>query len=933
MPRIPKKEISCPTPVTGVRSDADGPFKPIPKCDPPVTAPEPDFNPVTPIQGTPAFADLPVSIDLESPEVSVDCSQYPGRSEGDSAPIGSSVIIPAGSFTASVYFQALGLQRDDLYYIAQVMSTSGAAVKDAALASDLDTLCALLNLSATDGQTIIDAVQGAVTILDEQAASASLSALECYWYNDPQVANCLSGSELSDNNPSVVEAGAYRSSYSQADANAKALAAAEKALVCLYLSDEQNVVCSDLSPDLSPLDPGSPDLQQSDGDSGLLDPGRVFNNQSIVEAGFFISEISKEDANTQAYNYAILQLDCFFIQPTEVMASCDPDLDGIAAISDPVTYDGTNSGNPVTVSAGYVISDISYQDTLDQALLLAQSALDCQWGNVALTYSCDDAQSNPEAYAEVLAHVSGGAYGDPYDMDNKVGIEVYMNAYLALMVIYALPWKSPVYTSSVSANTFPSSVSRRDANTSAANWALSQLLCVYCNPEVDPKCPVTPETLSAKYSRPVPGIPYTLDEGSGNYYPPTNVLTTETGWPTTFCSTNPETPVFQADDLGSTVTTSTVNVDSVCTYDNNVVYAACKPEVVNTAPAQWAWFNPETGEFELRSTVRASVVPAASPELCDGSTESYVSVPYATFQGSTQEEADSLARAFALSQLTCFWCNDDITKSCGFGAEGYHEEGTPAIGGHYDHTVHAGEVESFDSKEMANTLAEQLAESLLTCTYCSEEVSSTSCPTFTLPECTSISSVSVADATEKAYALLQAIFQAATANCDGGGGGGSTSTSDSGSEASSGSGGSGGSGGSTTSGSDKSTAIVPAPWDPQGFAALFTHEMPEVRFDDLLVIPITGQVTRQKIDFRYLLVCEPDTVRVDSAVGDTGPVVCARVANGDVIVEVQKKRRPANVTVRLTGIRKGFLNLRFPTRSERQFKANEAFINSAYPRE
>jgi hypothetical protein len=297
MPRIPKKEISCPAPIPGVQADTAGPFKPIPKCDPPIVAPVPDFNPITPAQGAVDFVELPISIDLSSPEVSKDCTDFPARTEGDTAPLGDSVFTPAGEFTTSVYFQALGLQRDDLYYIAQVMAVNASAVKNAALEGDLAGLCALLNLSETDGQLIIDAVQEAVSSLEEQAISATLVALECYWYNDPQAASCPVGSELGESNPAVIDAGEYRSSYSQADANAKALAAAERALVCVFVNDEQTAVCSDLSDDFNDLNPGTEGLNQNVGDTGVQDPSLLFNNQAVVPAGSFTSDISKADAN------------------------------------------------------------------------------------------------------------------------------------------------------------------------------------------------------------------------------------------------------------------------------------------------------------------------------------------------------------------------------------------------------------------------------------------------------------------------------------------------------------------------------------------------------------------------------------------------------------------------------------------------------------
>lgn len=139
---------------------------------------------------------------------------------------------------------------------------------------------------------------------------------------------------------------------------------------------------------------------------------------------------------------------------------------------------------------------------------------------------------------------------------------------------------------------------------------------------------------------------------------------------------------------------------------------------------------------------------------------------------------------------------------------------------------------------------------------------------------------------------------------------------------------------SSSAGSDKSTAIVPAPWEPSGYAALFAHEMPEVRFDDFMLVRVKGRVTSVEIDSRFVAVCERGSLAVCGAVGDTGPVRCARIAKGKLTVETNwLGRRPSVVSVRITGVRRGFAGLRFPSRTLRQFTANEEFINSAYPRE
>lgn len=135
------------------------------------------------------------------------------------------------------------------------------------------------------------------------------------------------------------------------------------------------------------------------------------------------------------------------------------------------------------------------------------------------------------------------------------------------------------------------------------------------------------------------------------------------------------------------------------------------------------------------------------------------------------------------------------------------------------------------------------------------------------------------------------------------------------------------------SGSDKSTAIVPARFSTTGYAALFTLEAPEVRFDDVIDVKIRQNNQRIPIDPCYLIVCEPGSVRVCGVSCDYPVSVGASIRGGDVLVKFSRPaKRKISLVIRLTGIRKGFDGMRFPQRRREQFIANEKFINSAYPK-
>jgi len=109
--------------------------------------------------------------------------------------------------------------------------------------------------------------------------------------------------------------------------------------------------------------------------------------------------------------------------------------------------------------------------------------------------------------------------------------------------------------------------------------------------------------------------------------------------------------------------------------------------------------------------------------------------------------------------------------------------------------------------------------------------------------------------------------------------------------------------------------------------------MPEVRFDDILVANVKQRESRVNIDPRFIEVCAPGTIEVVSLVCDKPVVAGARVEGPEVVITFDKKnaRNDVRVTMRLSGIRRGFVGKRFPARTRRQFLANEQFINSAYP--
>lgn len=141
------------------------------------------------------------------------------------------------------------------------------------------------------------------------------------------------------------------------------------------------------------------------------------------------------------------------------------------------------------------------------------------------------------------------------------------------------------------------------------------------------------------------------------------------------------------------------------------------------------------------------------------------------------------------------------------------------------------------------------------------------------------------------------------------------------------------SGSPSRSQSEKSTAIVPASWSRSGYAALFVAEMPEVRFDDVLAARLPRRDATLPIDPRFVEVCEAESIRVCGWACDLPIRVGLAVRAGrEVRVRFARQRdEEVELTIRLTGVRKGFADKRFPDRTREQFEANERFIRGAYP--
>jgi len=118
---------------------------------------------------------------------------------------------------------------------------------------------------------------------------------------------------------------------------------------------------------------------------------------------------------------------------------------------------------------------------------------------------------------------------------------------------------------------------------------------------------------------------------------------------------------------------------------------------------------------------------------------------------------------------------------------------------------------------------------------------------------------------------------------------------------------------------------------------MFITEMPEVRFEDIMVIDWDAQNGPELcdpsrlfvIDPKYLDTCVDGTVQVCGIAPDMPVAVGAAVEGGNVRVRVQGSES-ARVVLRLTAIRKGFQGVRLPTKTRAEFVKNERFIRKVH---
>lgn len=317
---------------------------------------------------------MPDPFTLLSAAVTASCENDWPRNGSVNAPEGGAYTVEAGA-----YSEELALQNYSTWSVAQLdlaakVISAGNDPIPLLVGGDVAGLEAMFHISSEMAQALVEDYAELQASIDAQAQAEALSHLNCLWWSTETSASCDEQAVVDGLNPFIVPARAYSSSFSQADADVQAQAAANNGLRCRWVNSELTRTCADvvesvigLAPDGTPFPPGT--------EEGLLAVTSV-----TITAGTHESYLSYADAMAIAEADALRQLVCFYIS-TEQVVSC-----AAGFVVDPVTYGNGLRGNPVTVPAGAAGSFGDLADANDLAESLGLQYLDCYYSSTYTAY-------------------------------------------------------------------------------------------------------------------------------------------------------------------------------------------------------------------------------------------------------------------------------------------------------------------------------------------------------------------------------------------------------------------------------------------------------------------------------------------------------------------------------------------------------------------
>ncbi len=501
--------------------------------------------------------------------------------------------------------------------------------------------------------------------VNKLAYDSAITQLACFWENIEQSAECEAGAlqtfeqeltTLPVLNPSLVVAGSIRSQESQTVADQEAQQLALANLQCVFPNAELILTCNDLGY-----------VETVPTDSAPLPPQQRGRRGSVlVAAASFFSPVSAADANDMARLFAEAQLACFYLNDALVV-TCESIGKLSTADVGPGNAQSETQGNPVTVPANIVASDISTEDANLVALELGTSLLQCIWLNAEKTFSCP-----------------------PRTINDPLNPEVQL-------IIPPSP-RSPAITATIAAGTIQSAISQEDADDQAEALALAQLQCLYCNLKVDPRC--IPPDIQAQLDAGTLTLPLPLSLVNSTWSPDATLGIAAN----TYCDPDPTIAQLVA-ETGIEPPISVLGPTGECRFGNDAFTGGCGPTGA-TASSET-----DTGG---QATVPKNTFMITSDD-----------VPAAFKPGEANREkqyANALAQALTLSILVCLFFNRgrDFTCKKDKGKPNVHEDST----GTDEKPVRVEPSTFVSARNQAEVdrLEEEFGKAQLVCFYMSREV-------------------------------------------------------------------------------------------------------------------------------------------------------------------------------------------------------------------
>lgn len=590
------------------------------------TPPPPEVF-VTPERPAPADdAPLPVLLPLvvQSRSVTVRCSDFP-----ELGAVGLPITLQPGAARENVYLPLLELTPSQYRYLASLGDADFGtlASPDTAVAD----LLQVGKLSQSQAQQLHDLIAAAQERADANAQLQARALLDCSFGNAQVQEGCAAGAlttaegqtlGVPARNPVIVPAGTVLSKVSTADATLQAQAQARASRTCVWGNDAVTVTCQDA---------GFPDPVVTDPADDVVTPYGRRVGSVTVPANAFFSTASKADANAQAAQQARSGLNCIYLSAEAVLTCASIDAELFAGVQllnpeEPADVSLGETGNPVRVPEGFVTSTTSQADADSQARAAATSALRCQWGNTAVTRNCE-------------TQTVGDVEISPSD-------------------------KSPRPTVTVPAGAITSLISQEDADFLADLQAKFELQCLYCNPEIPPRC-VPEYVLENPQDYPLP-IPQEMvgDDWSADATP---------GIPAgTVCGQFATDVVTVADQIARVPFPSNL---TKCRYLNDELKVACHSDVaagvvgkfedpsVLSQLSSLSVPNPHaTNESQRYLVISAGTAQVYAAEMGDIPIE--FRLPSGDVAASAKAYANALALRSGAAALDCFFESDAYTFTC-----------------------------------------------------------------------------------------------------------------------------------------------------------------------------------------------------------------------------------------------------------------------------